>query len=347
MPHQTPTTTTSAPSTAEPRIWGIHSTDDALFRNESIIAIGWEEMGDLSSIPDNRESFKQKYMSVYPTASSGNVNTCSGMLFRFVREMQIGDIVVHPSKADKQINLGRIEGEYVHVSSRSNYTNERKVRWIKHIPRTAFSNGALYEIGSALTLFQIKNFAEEFLAAFTPGFPRSTTGNGSDPETDDDGATYDNILEQTRVYVLKELRTKFKGYDFEPVVANLLEAMGYSTVVSPHGGDRGLDIKAFKGEFQVPPRIIVQCKSQDSDISEDLVQRLKGTMKDGDYGLFVSLSKFRKNALDYLSPNPIIRGIDGDEFVELFMKHYDKLNVEIQSAVPLKMVYVAAPSAHD
>ena len=347
MPYHAPTTTANAPSTAEPRIWGIHSTDDALFRNESIIAIGWEEMGDLSSIPDNRESFKQKYMSVYPTASSGNVNTCSGMLFRFVREMQIGDIVIHPSKADKQINLGRIEGGYAHVSSRQNYTNQRKVKWIKHIPRTAFSNGALYEIGSALTLFQIKNYAEEFLATLEQGYRIQSFDERNDSTSADNGATYDSILEQTRAYVLKELRTKFKGYDFEPVVANLLEAMGYSTVVSPHGGDRGLDIKAFKGEFQVPPRIIVQCKSQDSDISEDFVQRLKGTMKDGDYGLFVSLSKFRKNALDYLSQNPIIRGIDGDEFVELFMKHYDRLDAEIQSAVPLKMVYVAAPQAHD
>ena len=328
-------------SAAEPRIWGIHSTDDSLFRNNSVIAIGWEEMGDLSSIPCDRESFKQKYASVYPTASSGNVSTCSGMLFRFVCEMQIGDIVVHPSKADKQVNIGKIEGSYTHVTARSSFTNERKVKWIKHIPRTAFSNGALYEIGSALTLFQIKNYAEEFLAALTRGFQSGSSGS------DDAGATYDVILEQTRSYVLKELRTKYKGYDFEPVVANLLEAMGYSTVVSPHGGDRGLDIKAFKGEFQVPPRIIVQCKSQGSDISEDLVQRLKGTMKDGDYGLFVSLSKFRKNALDYLSQNPIIRGIDGDEFVELFMKHYDRLDAEIKSAVPLKMVYVAAPQAHD
>lgn len=347
MPNHTHSATVNSVSTTDLRIWGVHAMDDSLFRNTSVVAIGWDEMGDLSTIPKDRDSFKQKYASVYPEAAIGNVNTCSGMIYRFVCEMQIGDLVVYPSKTDKQIYIGKVEGNYKHVSSRVDFTNERKVKWIKHVPRTSFSNGALYEIGSALTLFQIKNYAEEFLATLTPGFHAQSFDETDVSNTETGGATYDNILEQTRSYVLKELRTRFKGYDFEPVVANLLEAMGYSTVVSPHGGDRGLDIKAFKGEFQVPPRIIVQCKSQDSDISEDLVQRLKGTMKDGDYGLFVSLSKFRKNALDYLSQNPIIRGIDGDEFVELFMKHYDKLNVEIQSAVPLKMVYVAAPSAHD
>ena len=344
MPHSTQSSSNTPTVATETRIWGVHAMDDNLFRNSSVVAIGWDDMGDLSTIPNDRESFKQKYAQVYPEASTGNINTCSGIIYRFVCEMQIGDIVVYPSKADKQVYIGRVQDVYKHVPSRTDFTNERKVKWIKHVPRTSFSNGALYEIGSALTLFQIKNYAEEFLATLDPGFRPFDDDEGSD--SDDDGATYENILEQTRAYVLKELRTKYKGYDFEPVVANLLEAMGYSTVVSPHGGDRGLDIKAFKGEFQVPPRIIVQCKSQDSDISEDLVQRLKGTMKDGDYGLFVSLSKFRKNALDYLSQNPIIRGIDGDEFVELFMKHYDKLNDTIQAAVPLKMVYVAAPQAH-
>ena len=343
MPNHTHSTTVNSVSTIDLRIWGVHAMDDSLFRNSSVVAIGWDEMGDLSTIPNDRESFKQKYAQVYPEASTGNVNTCSGMIYRFVYEMQIGDIVVYPSKADKQVYIGRVEGDYKHVPSRNDFKNERKVKWIKHVPRTSFSNGALYEIGSALTLFLIKNYAEEFLATLTPGFHAQPFIESDESDSDDDGATYDSILEQTRAYVLKELRTKYKGYDLEPVVANLLEAMGYSTVVSRRGGDRGLDIKAFKGEYQVPPRIIVQCKSQDDDISEDLVQRLKGTMKDGDYGLFVALSKFRKNALDYLSQNPIIRGIDGDEFVELFMKHYDKLNAEIRKEIPLKMVYVAAP----
>lgn len=347
MPTPTHPISQATTSTVDPRIWGVHAMDDSLFRNESVIAIGWDEMGDLSKIPNDRESFKQKYATVYPEASKGNLSTCSGMLFRFVYEMQIGDIVVYPSKTDRQVYIGRIVGSYAFVPSRSDFTSERKVKWIKHVPRTAFSNGALYEIGSALTLFQIKNYAEEFLATLDPGFRIRSFDDDEGSDSDDDGATYENILDQTRAYVLKELRTKFKGYDFEPVVANLLEAMGYSTVVSRHGGDHGLDIKAFKGEFQVPPRIIVQCKSQEGDISEEVVQRLKGTMKDGDYGLFVALSKFRKNALDFLSQNPIIRGIDGDEFVELFMKHYEKLDTEIRNAIPLKMVYVAAPQSVD
>ena len=53
-----------------------------------------------------------------------------------------------------------------------------------------------------------------------------------------------------------------EGYDLEQFVADILRAMGYRTTVSPQGGDSGIDITAYKDEL--PPRILVQVKSQDS-----------------------------------------------------------------------------------
>ncbi|WP_320929065.1 restriction endonuclease [Hungatella sp.] len=55
---------------------------------------------------------------------------------------------------------------------------------------------------------------------------------------------------------LKELSKNLKGYDLEEFVADLLKAMGYRTKVSPHGGDSGIDIVAYKDEL--PPRTMVQ-----------------------------------------------------------------------------------------
>lgn len=34
--------------TEDKRVWGIHTTDDALFLNKNVIAIGWREFGDCS-----------------------------------------------------------------------------------------------------------------------------------------------------------------------------------------------------------------------------------------------------------------------------------------------------------
>ena len=67
-------------------------------------------------------------------------------------------------------------------------------------------------------------------------------------------------------------------------------------------------------------------------------------MHEGDYGLFVSLSNYTKNAQTYLYRTPIIKGINGTELVDLILKYYDNLSEKYQKMVPLKKVYI--PVAH-
>lgn len=52
----------------EKKVWGIHTQDDSLFLQGNVIAIGWEEMGDLSVLAPDRESFRDKYLAVFPDA---------------------------------------------------------------------------------------------------------------------------------------------------------------------------------------------------------------------------------------------------------------------------------------
>lgn len=85
----------------------------------------------------------------------------------------------------------------------------------------------MYEVGSALTFFQVKKYADEYLATLE--------GNKASLDTSIDesiGATADEIQEITKDFILKELSKKLKGYDFENFVANILNAMGYRTKVS-------------------------------------------------------------------------------------------------------------------
>ena len=69
-----------------------------------------------------------------------------------------------PSKIDRKINIGIVESAYFYDAA-TLYPNRRKVKWLKHLPRTAFSQGALHEVGSALSFFQVKNYADEYLKA--------------------------------------------------------------------------------------------------------------------------------------------------------------------------------------
>ena len=161
-------------------VWGIHTMDDPLFLNQNLIAIGWEKMGNLSAIPVSRDAYKEAYIAAYPDAKKGSIATSAGMLYRFVHEVQEGDYVVFPSKIDRKINIGIVESTYFYDAA-TLYPNRRKVKWLKHLPRTAFSQGALHEVGSALSFFQVKNYADEYLKALDKNFK----GDIVEPDTDD------------------------------------------------------------------------------------------------------------------------------------------------------------------
>ena len=319
----------------EKRIWGIHTQDDNLFLKNDVIAIGWSDMGDLGNIDANRDAFKEKYTQIYPDAKKGSIATGAGMLYRFCHEIQVGDYVVFPSKSNREVNIGVVESEYIYDSNQPEYVQTRKVKWLQHLPRMVFSQGALYEIGSAMSLFSVKNYADEFLSVLDKDFMKNYS---SDSEDESVGATADDIIEGTKDFILKELSRQLKGSDLEGFVADLLRAMGYRTTISPQGGDSGIDITAYKDEL--PPRILVQVKSQDGDIKETTIQSLKGAMREGDYGLFVTLSNYTKNAQKYLDSTPIIRGINGTELVELILKYYDDLSDKYRKMIPLKQVYI-------
>lgn len=324
------------------RVWGIHTRDDYLFLHQDVIAIGWKDIGDLSQIKADRDAFKEKYLEVYPDVKKGSIANSAGMLYRFAHEVEIGDYVVFPSKVDRQINIGIIEGGYEYHPETIEYPQQHKVKWLKHLPRTAFSQGALYEVGSALSFFIIKNYADEYLLALDKSFKKGPITAVSE-DVEFVRATADEIVESTRDFILKELSKNLKGYDLEGFVADLLRAMGYRATLSAHGGDRGIDITAYKDEL--PPRILVQVKSQDGDIKESTIQSLRGAMKEGDYGLFVTLSNYTKNAQIYLENTPIIRGINGTELVDLILKYYCELNEKYRKMIPLKMVYI--PTANE
>jgi restriction system protein len=157
-------------SDKETVIWGIHAgrTGDAhsLFLKHDVVAIGFSEMGDMSKIKPTREAFKEIVGKTYAGMKPGAIPNYTGQTFRFVHELQRGHYVVYPSKHDRQIHIGRIAGPYRYDPKTDKaYPNMWPVKWIKSLPRTHFSQGSLYEIGSAMSFFQVKNYAEEFLAA--------------------------------------------------------------------------------------------------------------------------------------------------------------------------------------
>jgi restriction system protein len=331
---------------SEFKMWGIHAGKlgqvDIMFFDKSMpcIAIGWDEMGDLSQIPAEREAFKAKYKKIFPSAKKGSIATSAGMLFRYLHEVQIGDYIVYPRRHSRTVHIGKITGEYQYNPARnSQYPNIRAVVWINEVPRTACSQGALYEMGSAMAFFQIRNYADELIALANNKKPIVTKD-----ETDDTVSIVSNAIEEsTRDFIQKRLSQIFKGHPFEHLAAHILEILGYKTRITPEGPDTGIDIVAYKDELGLEPPIIkVQVKSNDSDITPDKVQALYGNVQTSEYGLFIALNGFSKKAREFARTKSNLRLIDGEELIDLILTHYERLDSKYKAAIPLKNVYIPA-----
>ncbi len=330
----------------EQKIWGIHAGNlgqvDKMFLNdkESCVALGWDNIGDLKRLKNDRDAFKDALIKAYPDTKSGAVPTSAGMLYRFMYEVGLNDIIVYPSKIDKLVHIGQFTSEYqFRRDMNKDYPQVRFVNWKKHVPRSVLSQGALYEMGSALSFFQIKNFADEILDIIGGKIKNTSSADGKDDGTI--AAVAENIEENTRDFILKRLFKELKGFPFEHFIAHLLNLMGYRTRVSAQGGDGGIDIIAHKDELGFEPPIIkVQVKSKDDIVKHNDVQALYGNVGAGEYGLFISLSDFNKQAKDFAKSKTNLRLISGYDLVDIILEHYEEIDSKYKAKISLKNVYI-------
>ncbi len=332
----------------EPVIWGIHAGKygeaDTLF-NGGRIALGWEEIGDLSQLPPTRDAFKVVMRDVYPEASPGAVPVMAGQLFRFAHEAKIGDLVVWRSKSDQhQIRIGEIVGGYDYdpIGSK-NYPHSRAIEWKAVATPKQLSQGALFELGAAMSFFSINNHAEEWLALLGK-VPRPEPL----PPSPDSDATIEPIAaqieESTRDFILKTLSRELKGHPLSSFVAHILNAMGFQTRVSSPGVDQGVDIVAHKDALGFEPPITkVQVKSGDEKIGQPEVSALLGTLSPGEHGLMVALGGFTPPAKHLTLNKSNLRLVDGDELVALVLTHYESFDSRYKGLLPLKRIYVPDP----
>lgn len=330
-------------------MWGIHAgkTGDAdtLFLQKNCIAIGWPLMGDLSGLPNEASAYRQKLLQAYPSSKPGAIPVNAGQLRHFTRTMQVGDLVVYPSKQDRQIHIGEVTSEYIYDANDESYPNQRLVIWHKHLPRTDFLQGPLFEVGSAMSLFRVKNYAGSFRAALqgqsgtSSSAPEGAASAEEATEPDSAPLIADNIEDVTKDFILKQLSLHLAGHPFAAFVGHLFNVMGYRTIVSPPGADGGVDIVAHKDEFAlVPPIIKIQVKSTSGNAGSPDVAYLNGVIGN-DYGIFVTLGGFTSSATTSAKNMNKIRLLDGATVAGLVLQHYEALDARYKIIVPLKRVY--------
>ena len=319
--------------------WGIHigAGGDFMAREQSYIGIGWDKVGDLRKIAPTREAFKAAVQQILPDKPPGYIINAGSQLYRFIHEMKVGEWVVYRSKSDRQYYVGRVAEDYdFRPDLSAEYSNVRKVKWEGKVAPNSVSAGARNEHGSALTLYQIRNYGEEFVLAVQGG---NVLLDQDDEETATVAA---EAVQSTEDFILGELDKHLKGTPFEDFLKDLLQTMGYRTDGGGKPGtDGGIDFTAYRDELRLmPPIIRVQAKSGHGQIGRQKVQEHFGTLTQGEYGLFVALGGFHSNATEWAKSRNNLRLIDGPTLVQLILDHYEDLHPRYKSILPLKRVYI-------
>ncbi len=328
-------------------IWGVHNDHPSLdLVGNRFISVGWDELGDLREIGPSRETMKARIAATYPSAKPGAIPVWAGVLFRFAFDMQPGDLVIYPYRPESTLNFGRIEGDYYWDADAPFHKNRRNVTWLRtDVPRAQFSKSARYEVGSAVTLFRVKNHAAEF-AAFVEGTPQpanATLATDEATEQAEDEPNAPRIEAYTRDFIIETLLKEIEGVRFEYFVAHLLETMGYKTRVTEATGDGGFDVIAHRDPLGLEPPIIkVQCKRTIGSVGAPDVQKLTGTLAPGgsELGLFVTLGSYSKDAQHLGRTRQDLRLVSGNELVDLVFDHYDQFSSEWKRLLPMRRVHV-------
>lgn len=104
---------------------GLNSANFDEYYTEGIVAIGWEEMGDLNQY-STRKKIAEKFRKINSDNKSHKNDSLA--LWQFFEEIQVGDIVYVKRGLNKVIGRGIIMSAYFYAE-KSDQPNRRKINW--------------------------------------------------------------------------------------------------------------------------------------------------------------------------------------------------------------------------
>ena len=207
------------------------------FERGGFIAIGWHELGDLSSI-SSKDELKEHYERTYPNENPNKVGSAVGVIYKFRYELEVGNKVITYNHQTREYMIGTIEGDYYYrtdeIEDEIDYVHFRRVDWRDDkVNRDDLSLPSRYSLGSGKTLFSVNEEVSTELLSL------SDNNGDIEPPPPDDGP----IIPDTHELIKDKILT-LSDEEMEQLAAVILRAMGYRTRVTPKGPDRGVDVLA-------------------------------------------------------------------------------------------------------
>ena len=143
-------------------------------RRGKYVALGWNKLGDLRWLsetkPIDAEEARRRLYSLcvkkYRRRSKIQRNIEVSQVYRFVREMKVGDFVLSPTNK-RTVLIGEVTGEYYpaqRIKDDCEYKQRRPVEWVKEIHRDDLSRHLRNSLGAHLTVFKLSGHDEELSA---------------------------------------------------------------------------------------------------------------------------------------------------------------------------------------
>ncbi|MCZ6803385.1 MAG: restriction endonuclease [Proteobacteria bacterium] len=255
-----------------------------------------------------------------------------GQIARFLLEIKAGDYIITPAQNTEFIYYGVVEENpyfYNAVDDDCSCCHRIKIKWNREpIQRSQFSVPFQNTIRSSLTVFNISHKKNFFT---TIGKPELVPEGGRQVEFD----YYTYILNR-----ILELDDK----EFELLITSILAALGFEGAKhTGRVGDGGVDVT---GELNVANmatvKLFVQAKRYKlgKKIDANTVKALRANIpSSGGQGAFITTADYQKNAKEIAVEQgfPRIGLINGEQLVDILVKHWNDIPVEFREKLELKV----------
>lgn len=314
------------------------------FKRQNIVAIGWQNAGSMKGLA-TRDQIILQVRKIWPDYRRMKAVVTGSQLDKIANVMKVNDRVITYDPSKRVYYVGRVSGDYEFDAEADDcLANRRKVESLNEIERDRLSVPTKNSLGSALTVFEVPDQAEQEIDTLIAG----NSDTAAQPEkfaTNEAELNVQNLLEDLKSRAREFIKDKIVDLnwdDMQQLVGGVLRAMGYKTRISPQGSDCGKDIIASPDGLALEqPRIVVEVKHRPNQqmASQEIRSYLGGRHKD-DRGLFVSTGAFSKDAKYEADRASIpLTLMDIDDLVEVVVEYYEHLDLVTRTLLPLTKIY--------
>ena len=306
------------------------------FVERGIVAVGLHQDTDFSTCR-SREEIARLIEANHPDRTERQVSVGASQLWRFLDEVVVGDAVLVYEPENRLYHVGMIGGaaEY-RPGIVPDLPVVRPVAWQGTVARDCLSTSTKNSLGAILTIFRVPEEAEREV---------KRADNGSQPlvhaEEPEKAADPFADIGELALERVKDRINSLSWDDMQRLVAAMLRALGYRTLISPAGPDRGKDIIASRDGFGFErPRIVVEVKHRRGQMGAQEIRSFLGGRHADDRGLYVSTGGFTRDAhYEAERASTVTHLMTLDELARTLVSQYDGLDEEGRRLLPLTKIY--------